>query len=376
MNMRWPGGTMSIRRKIGDAAVMPLAEARDIAREWLRLVEKGDDPEKGKKQREAEEARARAVPFEVVAEAYIAEWLVDKKRGAKDAQEIRRELVSRWRGRPVTQITRDDILVAVEAVKARGKLATAHLVLSHAKRIWRWALHQPSSRYGITENPTREVSPQLAIGQKAHRDRVLSDAELLITWRTLASMVEPEAHCLQLIMLTGMRRGEAEGLTWKEVDLDGERLITLQAARFKSNVKFAYPLSNDAVTLLRGIERGKRGDFVFSNNGGVSAISGWSRFVDKLRKLVAEEIGREPDVNWSPHDIRRTVMSNLSRLRVRQEIAELAIGHVKTGLVKAYNTWEAMDERREAFEAWASLLRTLVTPPQPGKVVTMERRSA
>jgi integrase len=377
LNMRWPGGKMTIRRRIGDAGSMPLAEARDIAREWLRLAEKGIDPEVAKKQRAAEEARARATPFEMVAEDYIAEWLSTKRRGAKDAQEIRRELVSRWRGKPVTKITRDDVLAAVEAVKARGKLATAHLILSHAKRIWRWALHQPSTRYGITDNPTREVSPMLAIGQKATRDRVLSDAELGATWRALASMDEPEARCLQLIMLTSMRRGEAEALSWKEVDLDGERLITLPAPRFKSEVKFCYPLSDDAVTLLRSIEHGRRGDYVFSNDDGVSAISSWSRFVYKLHQLIAEELGSKPDVSWSPHDIRRTVRSNLSRLRVPREIAELCIGHVKTGLVARYDVWEAMEERREAFAAWASFLKTIVTPPErEGKVVHIKRRRA
>ena len=29
---------------------------------------------------------------------------------------------------------------------------------------------------------------------------------------------------------------------------------------------------------------------------------------------------------------------------------------------------------RVAYEAWAELLRGLIAPPQPGKVVTMKRR--
>ena len=49
-----------------------------------------------------------------------------------------------------------------------------------------------------------------------------------------------------------------------------------------------------------------------------------------------------------------------------QEIAELAIGHVRVGLVGRYNLWEAMDERREAFAKWAELLRAIVTPTEPG----------
>ena len=315
--MRWCLGRRTVKR--GNADVMPLAEARDIAREWLRLVEKGIDPEQAKKQREAEEARARATPFEAVAEDYIREWLATKKRGAKDAQEIRRERDSRWRGRPVTQITRDDIMEMVEAVKARGKLATAHLALSHAKRLWRWAIHQPSTRYGITTNPTREVSPKIAIGKKAQRDRVLSDAELAAVWRALSRLDDPAARCLRLIMLTGMRREEVAQLSWKEADLDA-RLITLPATRFKSGVKFAYPLADDAVAHLRGIKRGKHGDFIFSNRDGAVGVNGWSRFMEKLHPLVAKELGHEPDDGWSPHDLRpllgRTSRGSVCRARL------------------------------------------------------------
>ena len=376
MDLRWPGSKAPAKRTIGDARIMPLATARAIARQWLELVEKGIDPVAVKRQREAEEARERAVTFGAVAEDYCREHLAKLRRGAKDAQEIRRELTFRWGRRPVTQITRDDVLQMVEQIKAKGNLATAHLVLSHAKRLWRWAIHQPSTRYGITINPTREISPKLAIGKKSQRDRVLSDDELRAAWHALARMDDPAARCLQLIMLTGMRREEAAQLSWKkEVDLE-ERLITLPAARFKSGVKFAIPLSDDAVALLRGLERGDRGDFVFSNWGGAIAVNGWSQFMRGLRPLVAEELGHEPEENWSPHDLRRTVRTSFSRLRVPREISELAIGHVKVGLIRAYDLWEAMDERREAFDKWAELLRTIVTPPEPGTVVPMRRRSA
>ena len=67
MNMRWPGSKVPMRRTIGDAAMMTLADARKIAREWLALVEKGIDPrEKAREEAEAE-ARERAITFASVA---------------------------------------------------------------------------------------------------------------------------------------------------------------------------------------------------------------------------------------------------------------------------------------------------------------------
>ena len=82
MDLRWPA-SMCIKRRIGNADIMPLAEARDIAREWLRLVEKGIDPEQVKQHRVAEEARARATPFEARRRGL--------HRGVARHQEARRE---------------------------------------------------------------------------------------------------------------------------------------------------------------------------------------------------------------------------------------------------------------------------------------------
>lgn len=87
MSRRWPRGKMTIKRTIGDAGIMSLADAREKAREWLRLCSLGIDPKRAEEQREAEEARERAVAFEVVAEDFITEDLAGKRRGAADARD-------------------------------------------------------------------------------------------------------------------------------------------------------------------------------------------------------------------------------------------------------------------------------------------------
>ena len=167
------------------------------------------------------------------------------------------------------------MLAVVEAIKAKGQFAMAHLTLNHAKRLWRWAIHQPSTRYGITTNPTREVSPAIAIGKKEKRDRVLTDVELATHGTPLPRGGPGSAMSTTRHAHRHAARGGGATL-WKEVDLDGERMITLTAARFKSAVGFAIPLSDDAMTLLRGIERGKSAHFVFSNDEGGTAVNGWS----------------------------------------------------------------------------------------------------
>ncbi len=82
----------------------------------------------------------------------------------------------------------------------------------------------------------------------------------------------------------------------------------------------------------------------------------------------------EFDEEWRVHDLRRTCRSGLSRLEVGREIAEYVIGHTATGLVRVYNKYELLPERRDALQRWADWVREVVGPSEPGKVVIGARR--
>lgn len=60
------------------------------------------------------------------------------------------------------------------------------------------------------------------------------------------------ARCLEFVILTAARSGEALGASWGEIDLE-ERLWTVPAARMKAKVEQVVPLSVGAVDLLRRI---------------------------------------------------------------------------------------------------------------------------
>ena len=70
-------------------------------------------------------------------------------------------------------------------------------------------------------------------------------------------------------------------------------------------------------------------------------------------KLGAKEVhawGRS-----TPHDLRRKMRTGLSAYNVRPDIAELTIGHVKTGIVAVYGQHGFDHERREAMMVWKSV---------------------
>jgi integrase len=129
------------------------------------------------------------------------------------------------------------------------------------------------------------------------------------------------------------------------------------------------PLSSDAVALLAALPRFANDDFLFSTTMGKTPVNGFSKAKARLDKLIKGEM-----TGWVLHDLRRTVRTRLSSLRVPEPVAEMVIGHARKGLARVYNQHQYLDEMREALELWAGRLRDIVTPP-PANVVKLKAKA-
>jgi hypothetical protein len=75
---------------------------------------------------------------------------------------------------------------------------------------------------------------------------------------------------------------------------------------------------------------------------------------------------------WVNHDIRRTVRTHLSALKIPEEVREAVLAHVRPGIKGAYDKHDYLDEKREALVSWASRLRDIVELP-PANVVKLAK---
>jgi hypothetical protein len=116
----------------------------------------------------------------------------------------------------------------------------------------------------------------------------------------------------------------------------------------------------------------RTGAFLFpGRRSGVEVpIGSFGQIKHKTDALIREG-GHELE-RWTLHDLRRTCRSNLSRLRVPSEVAEAVLAHVFPGVVGTYDRHTYLDEKREALERWADLLRDIIDPSR--KVVALRRR--
>ena len=384
---RYPGSSNPTRRALGTYGALTLTKARDRARDWLELLRKGIDPRnEAERQRQAEQRQQRNT-FAAVAEDFIKDKLPSERKGKEVERDIRREFLPKWGKRPIIDIGRRDILDVVKA-KRQTAPAQARNLLGTAKRLFAWAVDQDC--YGLTASPADTLKPSKVIGDKVSGQRTLSDKELFALWRAATRTPYPYGPAYRLLILTALRLNEVADASWREFDLTRNRLWTIPAARMKGrNGKarpHAVPLTGDILAILQKLPRFKKGDYLFSVTFGASPV--WmsnkvKRRIDErmLRTLraLARRRGDDPAevklADWTNHDIRRTVRSNLSRLKVTEEAREAVMAHARPGIKGTYDLYDYLDEKREALELWAARLRSIVEPA-PDNVFDLKTATA
>ena len=367
---RYPRTGQFTRVELGQVGRLTLDEARTKARRWAAWIAQGVDPrdEEAKLQKAAAEAAALVLDnsFASVAETFLARHVKGQRKAAVVEREIRKELIPHWGAQPITEITRRDVVTLIEKIVDRPAPAHARNILQHIKKLFAWALHRDI--YGLQFSPCDRVKPAELVGVKAVRTRVLTDKELQALWAAADTLKYPFGPATKMLMLTGARLNEVMGARWSEF-ADDERLWTIPAARFKMNAQHFVPVTDELAALLETIPHWTQGDHLFSSTSGGKPMRFSDSAITKLRAAVGSELP------WSLHDIRRTVRTRLSALRISDPVAEMVIGHSRKGIARVYDQHRYLDEMREAVEAWAGLLRSIVVPPSPN-VVSLGARKA
>jgi hypothetical protein len=383
-----------------------LAAAREQARRWRRLIALGKHPKDEEARQRQVEAHRREHTFAAVVADFVADKLPGERKGVEVERDIRGNFVPVWGKLPITDITDEDIVRVVKG-KAKTAPAQARNLLGHAKRLFSWAVDQRC--YGLKLSPAERLKPSKLVGDKISRQRILTDAELFALWRATERLPYPYGPTYRLLILTALRLNEAADAAWPEfhptvvralsqrqddkpVDwskIESDDLVwTVPEGRMKGKNGKArphvVPLTADILKILEAVPRFKTGDYLFSTTFGKSPA--WMN--DKVKKRIDERMlrtlralarrqGDDPRKvkleHWTNHDIRRTVRSNLSRLKITEEAREAVLAHVRPGIKGTYDLHDYLDEKRQALELWAARLRSIVEPTALSNVVELKR---
>jgi integrase len=315
------------RRAIGRYPIISLADARAEAKRLLA--------EKTLKKRQPQ-----SITYERARESFIAEK--EKELGAGTVGEYERLLGRLSFQGQIGDISPDDFARKLDRIKAPSERNHA---LAAAKTFFTWAYNR---RY-IEDDPTRGLS----VRGGASRSRVLSDDELKRVWTAAEKMGGSFGTIVRLLILTGQRRGEIAALQSSWINLD-EKTITLPQEIVKNRREHTFPVSSSLLSLLT---LPSTAGLLFPARGHADRpFNGWSK--------AKEELDEESGVSeWTLHDIRRTVATNLAALGVALPVIERLLNHVSGsfgGIVAVYQRHSFMPEMHAAVELWDKKLQELL----------------
>lgn len=343
------------RREVGLGGFpdVPLALAREKAREVREAVQQGRDPiaERAAARSALAAQRGAEITFDECAEKFIS---------AKSAEWKNAKHVAQWSATlttyasPVvgTMQVRDIELSHVVKILEKDdfwttKTETASRVRGRIEAVLDWATVRG---YRKGENPARwkgHLDKVLAAPkkvQKVEHHAALPVDEIGAFMRDLREREGIAARALEVLILTAARSGEVRGMTWGEINLD-EAVWIVPAERMKAKREHRVPLSVRVIEVLRSLPV-VAGELVFPGMREGSPLS------DMTLTAVLKRMGR---ADLTAHGFRSSFRDwAAERTNYPREVAEMALAHTIGDKVEAaYRRGDLFEKRRRMMEDWS-----------------------
>ncbi|CNK53807.1 phage integrase family site specific recombinase [Yersinia pseudotuberculosis] len=365
--------------KIGSFPQTSLAMARMKLQELKLIRSEGRCPAselKDEKQRlleESQKPKAVVLRVEGLVELYLTERIEDRKsndgkiipgaRKKKGQKEVRRTLendaVAKLGTRVAAEITRKDIVELVNGVIERGAKVQAGNLLRELSSAYEFAigLGRFDDNFAnpalLAKSSLRQTNIKLTCERGT---RILSEKELakFLHWLPSSAYTPTIKNVLRLTLWTGCRTGEVCNMAWEDVDLNKG---TIHLRETKTGVERYVQLSDQAIDFLK-ILRLNSDKYLFPSQATKKPIQ--QKYLTENSWRLRES-GQMLDIpHWTPHDLRRTVRTGLSRLQCPNEVAEAVLGHTRGGVEGIYNLYKYDAECRNWLQVWADYLEALI----------------
>jgi integrase len=197
------------------------------------------------------------------------------------------------------------------------------------------------------------------------KGRALTDDEIVKVWNA-AGKRGAFGQLVRLYILGGPRRTEPTHMEWKK-HVKEDR-ITFDPNWTKMGRHHDIPRSELVEEVLAAAKHFQRAqsDYVFPSAKTGGRIAGFSKLVPKLVK----EAGT---AHWTPHDLRRSLRTVMSKCGYDDAIQRLCVGQKAPHLDQIYNFDEQWAIRRMAFESAHAYFAALLKGDRVDNVVRLER---
>lgn len=330
----------SVRYNIGRHGVFTPDQAREVAKEKLRDMNNGINPNTEKRKQEE-----KAKTLRDAVDGYLVDHTL-KQSSAADVLKHFNKNFTAWRDLPLTDITRQMVQDRFREISIRSK-AQANQAFRNLRAWFNYAIEtfRAGGEKLISENPVDVISGAKMWHVIQPKSRKIPLNRLGDVWKLLqdirfspgtALAGQSQADAVMFALLTGGRWGEIATLRWEHVNLDAQ---TWHIEDPKNKNSVTLPLPQQAVDILK--DRPRINGFVFCSDKAKTGHVSTGRFTtDQISDLLGIEI--------SPHDLRRTFRSIAAECGIELWRTKLLMNHKMKGdvTISAYTEKEDLEYLR------------------------------
>lgn len=251
--------------------------------------------------------------------------------------------------------------LVIDPFTKAGKLRSAGVLHTDLVTLMAFAKSRGIKNFNLEGTKSRDP--------KTVRERWLSLVEIPPFWNALPKALARSRNCqriLRLCLITGQRVGEVAGMARDELDLKAKTWL-IPAERAKNGHAHLVPLSELALSVIREAlaVNSNTTEWLFPNEAGDDALEAHV-VATTLRRAI--QAGDFAIPQFTAHDLRRTLATQMSLEETGLQVSELIISHVLNhrsvshGTITAqrYNKNAYLNEKRDALDRWGTFLADLV----------------
>lgn len=329
---------------LGSYPGVTLASAREKAREIKDQISRGIDPIASKRARNLQSVWT----FQRCATEYIAGHRA-KWRNAKSPQQWTNTLTTYAfpviGSMQVKDVQRPDVLRVIEPYWTT-KTETMVRVRNRIERVLAWAKvkgYRDGDNPAVWRNNLDQVlpAPGLVANRRHHPHVPFQEVPAFVN--SLTKIDTQSARCLEFVILTIVRSGEARGATWGEIDFEAG-LWTIPARRMKGKRDHRVPISSEMLRILEGQPRLGDTDLIFPGERG-----------KRMSDMTLTQLMRRLETNAVPHGFRTSLTNWAAETTAWPNmVVEMAKAHAISNKTEAaYRRGDLLEKRRIMMEEWA-----------------------
>lgn len=353
--------------RIGRFPEVSASAARKEAEQLRAIISSGGDPQADR------QSRRQVFTFGDLGAEYISKYSKSRKKTWRtDERRLERHIYPRWRNLPVPELTKPMVAKMHREIAdgvnldSKGGEVEANRVVQLVRAIISWALDR--ELIPPMKNPAAKIEPF----QEASRRRWVRPFEMRWLLAALEEQDDPfSSGVVRLILRTGVRKSEAFGLRWSDVDFAGRELTFRDT---KNGTDHTLPMTADVELLLENIPRVEGNPFVFPGRVDGQPLTrikkSWNTTRSRAGELAREAEHEEVDLSdVTLHDLRRTVGAWLASAGNSELLIARVLNHKVESVTGIYARLDDLAVRK-ALEQFESALHA---SREPTKIIPFER---